>query len=71
MFARFVYKQTFQRALDDGMKTVDEMTEILRERGIISEESDQEIKKLEGKIEGQRAEKFVYTQTWQTFFLQK
>jgi hypothetical protein len=55
MFARFVYKQTFQRALDDGMKTVDEMTEILRERGIISEESDQEIKKLEGKIEGQRA----------------
>lgn len=55
MFARFVYKQTFERAQEDGMKTVEEMTEILKERGIISEESDQEIKTLEGKIKGQQA----------------
>jgi hypothetical protein len=55
MFARFVYKQTYKQAQDDGLKTVDEMEEILRERGIISEESDQKIKNLQSKLDGQRA----------------
>jgi len=55
MFARFVYKQTYERAQKEGLKTVKEMEEILRARGIISEESDQEIEVLKNKIKGQQA----------------
>ena len=55
MFARFVYKQTYERAKNEGLKTVEEMEDILRERGIISEESDNAIEALEAKIKGQRA----------------
>ena len=55
MFARFVYKQTYELAKKDGLKTVEEMEEILRGRGIISEESDNAIETLEAKIKGQRA----------------
>jgi hypothetical protein len=55
MFARFVYKRTYEQAQRDGLKTVEEMEDILRERGIISEESDNAIESLEAKIKGQRA----------------
>lgn len=55
MFARFVYKQTYERAKNDDLKTVAEMEDILRERGIISEESDKEIETLQNKIKGQQA----------------
>ena len=54
MFARFVYRQTYEQAQKDGLKTVVEMEEILRKRGIISEESDREISAVESKIKAQR-----------------
>ena len=55
MFARFVYKQTYEKARNEGLKTVAEMEDILRERGIISEESDREMETLRNKIKGQQA----------------
>ena len=55
MFARFVYKQTYEKAQKEGLKTVAEMEDILRERGIISEESDKEMEALRNKIKGQQA----------------
>ena len=54
LFASLIYKQTYEQAKKEGIKTHEEMRDILEQRGIINEEDELVIKVLRDKLEAQR-----------------
>jgi hypothetical protein len=55
LMAQIVHDQALQKAKDLGLPSIEEMDAIVRGRGIYTEEDDEKIEKLKGRITGQKA----------------
>lgn len=55
LHADLVYEQAYARAIDDGFLTIEETSQVMREKGLFTEEDEAEIERLQSKIEGQEA----------------
>lgn len=53
--AEIVYNQAIDEAKEAGLPTLKEMEEVIRARGIFTEEDEKKIESLRSKIEGQKA----------------